>query len=456
MELWHLYYFLTTIIALAIPGFICIKTKEWMTFAVFFPFFYTLYSFVGPLGVILGSNSTFYRPLHEKIFNVSDSIPLYIAHTYFLIFLFSWLAGFYLKSQREYLPKRILVCRNLIGTNIIRLLLSVTSIVFGCIYLFGIHDLLIYAIASNISAYKVISLTPISSLIRASYSLWGSCIISLSAIVFGSFKSRGITKYKIVLLANIGVYFLLAFVTGDRGQLFIVLIAIIISFNLVVKRSKLLSLRFILIVCLLLIIGTIIKDTRGIGIYEVIHNPLMVTKYVNKEAFLRTILSSGENIAPYLSMFFLVSHDVPLLWGKSFLYLIISFVPRFIAPWRPPSYTYHVAYIHYANLEGLKRGICFHQAADWYFNFSVTGLFIGGFFIGYIMAKLENKVNSLNKIGSYFYVTIYASLCGWIPQLIRSPIEGYKAFIYEYALIPFFFFVLLPHINKLVCTKRPN
>ena len=83
MEFLHLYYFLTTAIAVSIPVIITLKTKEWMTFAVLFPFLYILYSFIGPLGLIF---ETLSHPLYQKVFPISDNVDIYVAHTYFLIF----------------------------------------------------------------------------------------------------------------------------------------------------------------------------------------------------------------------------------------------------------------------------------------------------------------------------------------------------------------------------------
>ena len=449
MEFLHLYYFLTTAIAVSIPVIITLKTKEWMTFAVLFPFLYILYSFIGPLGLIF---ETLSHPLYQKVFPISDNVDIYVAHTYFLIFYFMWFIGFFIKSKKNYARKEVINCKALVGISTIRLFLSIFTLMLGFLYISGIYNLLTYAISSNISCYRTISFAGLSTLIKACNSFWGSGIISLSVATFSFYKSQKVLKYKILLLINIIAYFFIAFLTGDRGQLFIVLIGTFISYNLIVRRIKL-SLRLIAISLFFVIISSIIKNYRGMSINQLIDNPSEIMSFISINALCYTIFHAGENIAPYLAMVFFVSYDVPCALGKSFIYFILSFIPRFIAPFRPKSYSYHVAYVSYAGLD-TKQGFSLHHAADWYFNFSVPGLIIGGFFIGYIMSGVENKISKVNTKVSLFWISIYASLCGWIPQLIRSPIEGYKAFLYEYCLIPFFFFILLPELNRVLAKRK--
>ena len=446
MEILHLYYFLTLIFIISLPFLFYLKFRDWLSFGFIFPFFYIFYSFLYPINFIYSSLTE--RTLFYELNVYEEDIYLYIAYSYFIIFYLSWYAGFLFKFKK--FKGNFLSRYHIQELNLSLYFLTLSTIFFASAYFYNIKDILSESIYSQISVYKLLASTKISSLVRACYSLWGASIVSLAINIYILIKYKSLLKYKIILYINLMAYLIIAIITGDRGQFFVVFFGSFIVYRFFVYQKRL-SLRLLFILLILILILTTVRCIRGINFVYFINNPYLFLKYIHLESIINTFFFSAENIAPSISMVLIVKGHYPLLLGKSLVYLIISLLPRFLAPFRPdPSYSY-LKYMEYSGLSVYNRGFCMHIATDWYFNFWIIGLIFGGFLMGYIMAIIENK---FQRKTNCFYITCFVLLCGWIPQLIRSSIEGYRAFIYEYALIPFFSFIIIPKIFRTIVNTQ--
>jgi hypothetical protein len=149
------------------------------------------------------------------------------------------------------------------------------------------------------------------------------------------------------------------------------------------------------------------------------------------------ILFNNEMFYAHFSMYGTLSKDVTLTYGKGFINLGESFIPRVILPDRSED-----TYTHYSGSIGAKegQGYTIHYATAWFINFGVIGIILGGIIWGLIWGFLIRKNFSLSKVRRKFMVIIFALaptlFIAFIPGLIRNGYEGYKALLMEAILIP--------------------
>jgi oligosaccharide repeat unit polymerase len=439
------FYYITFGIVITVVVMTITKLKNVITFAVLFPIFYIMYSFIAPLGVIGGADSALYTPLHEEVFHLRNDESLYITHAVLLLFLIFWYIGFFWRF-RVYKSK--MTINDIAKRDIISMLLVVFMVSISSIYILYNFQFIYTSMLSGSSVYRAYSFYNTPSIVKATYSLWGSSIVTFSVIIFSKMKSRFMLNF---LIINIMLYSVISLIIGDRGQLIVVLLGLLVSYSILVYRLKL----FKLMLTALAFIGILsfIRIFRGINILEIVKNPEIITSVFSLQGMFNTLFASGENIAAYLSIYFFTNNQFDYAYGESFLYLLLSFIPRFILSARPSDFSYHEIYVNVANLpEG--RGYTLHQVSDWYLNFGLIGVVVGGLFLGWVMRKIEQGATTDRKRVNLVNIAIFSLACGWLPQLMRVGVEGYKAFIYEYTLVPFIFLVFIPKILKIFAKSR--
>jgi len=159
--------------------------------------------------------------------------------------------------------------------------------------------------------------------------------------------------------------------------------------------------------------------------------------HISGEQTFISLLFSNEIFAGHMSMYGAVHSNLPLTYGSSFISLFSSLLPRFILPDRPPDiYQY---YISIAENPG-SQGFTINHATGWYLNFGTPGLIFGGILLGLSMAYCRNIFYTESKSKNRFYLCIrvlaLAGMVAFIPMLIRTGPEGYKALAFEGILIP--------------------
>lgn len=172
-------------------------------------------------------------------------------------------------------------------------------------------------------------------------------------------------------------------------------------------------------------------------------------------AIISSFVFSNEMFYAQFSMYGIIHFNLPYIWGQSFYSLFASFVPAFINASRPAS-----AYEVYAN--GVRalpgQGYTISHAAAWFLNFGIAGIAAGASFFSFIWSKLYNKLLFINQIKKrFFFIFIFfapLALFAFIPSLMRSGPEVYKAFIFEALLIPVTIFFIATAPCKLRINKR--
>jgi hypothetical protein len=456
MNYYHTYYFITLLVALSFPVLFYLKTNRLMSFGVIFPFFYFIYSFIGPLAMIypieVGDISrAFY--VWDEMFAISDRSYIYIAHTYYLLFYAAWAAAFLYATTplKRTFSRDPAVPEKQYYSTINKSFRLNTAIFIICVFSLFFWWMLLNKFGSAINAGMTIYAAKttrdeeyqIGTIMGGMFSLWGGLLISTAAILFAKLRQKSCSKIAVlVFIACFVVYLVTGFMLGDRSQLIIPMIGTVVLYGVIWRNIRLsratigLAIPFLV---LNFLIRTMRKDFAGEGLAYLSEEQVSITMEILATAFL-----SVESFAAYAALPFMVAYGTPLLLGYSFYELMISFIPRFMAPFRSLVTVPYVMYAKAAGFWGSLRGYTMHHVSDWYFNFGVVGVLVGGLMIGFLMGKVEKKGYQLK---SPFWIVAFAMLCGALPSLLRSPIPGIRTIFYEYWSIPFLFFFIIPHLK---------
>lgn len=153
---------------------------------------------------------------------------------------------------------------------------------------------------------------------------------------------------------------------------------------------------------------------------------------------LTKLANSNEAFAAHMSLYGILSYEVPLTYGSSIYSFGVSLIPSILWPDRPFD-----IYWHYANevkaTEG--QGYCIHHAAGWYLNFGTLGVVLGACLLGWLWASLYNNVVRGAKAMDatawrIFSVVGFFTFTADLPTLIRTGPEGYKGVLVESLILP--------------------
>jgi len=149
------------------------------------------------------------------------------------------------------------------------------------------------------------------------------------------------------------------------------------------------------------------------------------------------VLVNNEMFYAHFSMYGTLSKDVDHTYGKSFLNLAESFIPRVVMPVRSED-----AYTHYSNSIGAAKGqgYTIHHATGWYINFGVIGVLLAGILWGLLWGWIIRQNARISRFRNKFMIIVYSLapslFVAFIPNLIRNGIEAYKGLFLEAILLP--------------------
>jgi hypothetical protein len=128
-------------------------------------------------------------------------------------------------------------------------------------------------------------------------------------------------------------------------------------------------------------------------------------------------------------------------------------IPKMILPDRPETcYDYYVRSVN--ALKG--QGYTIHHASGWYTNFGLPGVLLGGALLGLLWAWFYNKMKRLASIKTKFVKLLFSiALLGFtafLPSLMRSGPEAYKALIFEALIIP----TVIIYFSSMFVRKKKN
>lgn len=165
------------------------------------------------------------------------------------------------------------------------------------------------------------------------------------------------------------------------------------------------------------------------------------------------VAGGSESLAAHLSLYGVLSADLPWTWGSSLVYLAQSLVPGWPAASRVAD-----SYAVYASGVGAPDGQGFniHFAAGAYLNLGIAGVVIAAAALALLVRSLRSWSQSLaDRPGDWRLLpamTGNAFLCALLPIAMRGGPEGLKALLFEGYLIPF----LVATLVSLPLWRRPR
>lgn len=450
MLAWHYFYFISMVVVIAAILYPIVVLKRWVTFAVIFPAFFLIYSFLGPLPIIFGRQFEAYSRsflVWNEMYQFTDDTPFISAHCLLLLFLLFWYVGFHLGGgfrchataslppQREATEAGYLQ-RGWIVLAQFALLAATTYCVIGPLRNAWADGLSFYAAKGTRDPHYAFAGSYVKGLItlwEMSTLVWLGCYLCSTR---GNLLSRVRTAEGATILGCLAYLTFLCAAIGERSQLLVTIIGAPIVYHLLGNPIKL-NYKLIMGVFSAMIFMAVIKRTRGMDLAD-----SSGLAGVNVFYVLVSTLMSVESFAPYAAVPVLLDVGAEPVYGTSILYLAVSLIPRFLAPWRPTS---NFSYEHYAQFLVYRedgRGYCMHHVADWYLNFGVFGIVLGGLVVGWLLAQLEHRALSRRSQINLFWIVVFAAVCGYMPTLLRVGIEGYRSVVYEIIALPFVLLVL--------------
>lgn len=452
MNNYHIFYFTTTILAILAVFSYYMKTRNLFSFGIIFPFFYIIYSFTAPLALILPSYITEISQSYlvwEKMYYIHDSPYIYQAHFYYFSFLVLWFFGFIISRKTK--PKYIYFKKsNIINHKPI----LIFSILLGMMFTYLIFSKYGASLISGVSIYAAKATREteyqLTTIDKGIFSLWSSSLVTHLAVFIHQKASKIKPVIKLFFLLNWLLYLVMGFAIGDRSQLFIGLIGGLFVYATMsdkkISLSSLLKIKYVIIIIAIVLSNTLIKSFRGISPEELAQT-LLESSAFDFNNIIGSIFLSVESFAPYSALPIMINEDIDITWGASFANLIISFVPRFLADLinlRDLGSGSYKVYAATAGFLGSKQGFAMHYVSDWYLNFWIFGIFLGGFLTGFLMGIVEKK----SKTKNLFWLIAFSLLAGAIPAHLRGGIEGVRAIFYEYWSIPFLFLIFIPYLKN--------
>lgn len=159
-----------------------------------------------------------------------------------------------------------------------------------------------------------------------------------------------------------------------------------------------------------------------------------ISKYEQLKKALATVVFSNEMFSGQFSMYASLKEDLPISFGHSLKSAIMVFVPKSIIKNRPES-----SYEYYARLLLLDpaQGFTINHATDWYLNFGVLGLILGGVFWGVILSMLYiGSYRAITDWKKLLYFISLISVAAYFAMVIRGGIDVLKVILFEAVLIP--------------------
>jgi oligosaccharide repeat unit polymerase len=417
-----------------------------LSFSLAFPVIFFIYTLFGPLVIILGDDSFFWRDIYSSVIDFKID-NLWYTMIILNIYITSWACGFYIFKGWGLSSVNYISERRMYGIEIKIALLF--SIIFGGLYVyFGFFEY-ISSIGLDTSVYRNLKYIKSGTIVNALHPIWGASLVTFFILMLINGWKYSSVFVKVMFFLLSFFYMFVSFILGDRGQLILLFFGVLTGlFRL--KSSKIRFLAFIS-GFLFLSLLVLIKKTRGLSFSSI--DSEIISDRLDIFSVLIGAFSNAENIASFISIYFFTSEDHPLLYGESIFHTLISFIPRVLYPDRPGYFFYQ----YYSDLINLPegRGYTVSELADWYANFGVFGIALGGVILGIFMRGLELKSNFPTKKGA-IYTILSILVLSWIPQLLRTGIEGYKALVYENLIVVIVVFTLATMYRKIAKKKKSN
>ena len=296
---------------------------------------------------------------------------------------------------------------------------GVVYICFGCFVYFSLKNIGA-AVSEGVSAYQLSRFNSVLGGADSLVEFSGDMFLFLAIPLIFS-KKKLSKKY---ILIPIVIFYIVNMLLGNRNTLLCGLVEGVLLFVELYGLRTVFRPRNIALGISLLTLIQVASFIRGLPVSDILAGNFEL----NIMDIFRSTSGSGEKYAAQISMYGVLSKDVPLSFGASIISFISILLPSFIGfPRLDNSYLYYVNHTMGGKPE---LGVTLNHITDWFINFGVVGLFIGAYVWGYVIKCLYRKRDRFE----YFMASILFSSVSI--QLIRGGIEGYKGTLLMNTIIP--------------------
>ena len=168
------------------------------------------------------------------------------------------------------------------------------------------------------------------------------------------------------------------------------------------------------------------------NVSHVYYNISLIDKL--KNAF-GAVVFSNEMFSGQFSMYAVLKEDIEISYGHSVKSMFYTFIPKSIIKRSESSYEYYASKLDLNK----NQGFTINHATDWFLNFGVIGVFMGGIFWGIIMFLLfiGASFSNNNILRSFLFFSLI-NVAAYFAIIIRGGIDVMKIIVFESILIPFF------------------
>lgn len=226
------------------------------------------------------------------------------------------------------------------------------------------------------------------------------------------YKRKSLTMFFTILL----IYFSLSMLIGERGEIFMLVLSLIIISHYRVKRIS--SLLFIPLAFIGYFLFTTMNYLKGVPVYK------MIPYFFENVQWIWYTDLRGEFQSAARNLFVLVEHvpgNIDYLYGTTFLSAISNFIPSSIWPNRPSS---AIGWFNNTFFPGVREsggGRGFSLIGEGYANFGVIGVCALFFVLGIVCKFLYNKVR---YTASDLWMVAYASFIPILIYCIRADVTN--------------------------------
>lgn len=442
MTIYHVYYFSTLLGALALPAYYLKKDRNPASCGVLFTTLYCYYSFLGPLVFLVPRLVDRHVTVHLYAFHLlggQGNLRLVAySHTLYLLFYASWAAAYFF-SRRKSDRSRGLCLEKPPKDAADLAIISVAATLLASIWFasqeMGLRSLLTLS-SGYTRSFRHASLATMSTRYLLAFTLACASSVCLQLV------SMKRPQLRTLWWSSAAVVMWLGIATGDRSQLLFFVIAVWVChvyFGSWGKKLDRVILRSTVVgVSVVVFLFSFVGRMRNYSVDQ--YGDVLFTDHgwQPKHLIVDACLSS-ESVIPYASLPVIVSSIDDLWYGRSFLNLATGFLPRQIAPWRPSTTFFYEHYMGLTRVDTEFMGYASHIAAEWYLNFGLLGMLIGGTLTGAAFGWLENVASRRRSI---FWQAILVLTVAYIPNFLRSGMEGLRMMAFFVGAIPFLCFVI--------------
>lgn len=211
---------------------------------------------------------------------------------------------------------------------------------------------------------------------------------------------------------SLGLYFILLLVisilTGARGPTLSLFLGLLFIYHCRYKRIGIFKMLFLIALFLIPIsifymVSAVYRGTGG-GLEKIISLAKEVNISEGIFALIRRFTVPVEGFADIL----LNSHNLNLLWGRSFHDALFMPIPRAFMPDKPYLFNTQMLWQIHPEFKGEFFGTTFSMMGEFYMNFHFAGIVIGGFIFGIIIKIMQ--VYYINNQSNISFLFLYRML----------------------------------------------